>query len=316
MLNWLKLIRIQNLAIIIATQYAIRYLVVWPMLKYMNLYIQFQLSHLEFFLLVLSTTLIAGAGYVINDYFDTRIDRINKPQHVLVSKEISRRQAMMVHSVMNIIGVALGFYVAWKSGMIKLGFIHVFCTGLLWFYSTDFKKQFLVGNLVISFLTAMVPMMVALFDLPPIIQAYHEQFTQLNINLNFILKFVSGFALFAFMTTFIREIIKDLEDREGDEAFGCRTLPIVLGVNKAKVFVMVINIITMALLAMVMSLQWQSNDMKSFLYFLVTLQIPMAVLCVQLIKAQTPRHYHLASRTLKLIMIAGVSFSVLYYLSF
>ena len=118
-----------------------------------------QTKWFDFIILVLSTVLITAGGYVINDYFDIRTDLINRGS-IIVGNTISRRKAMMYHNLFNILGVAGGFYVAWRIGYFWLGVLFLLVSGLLYFYSATYKRQFLIGNIVVAFLTAMVPLMV------------------------------------------------------------------------------------------------------------------------------------------------------------
>lgn len=313
LLAFFKLIRWKNLLLIAFTQYCIRYLLISAMLKFMNLGVILQMSHFDFFLLSLSTMLIAAAGYIINDYFDTKIDSFNNPSHVIVGKQISRRQAMFLHSILNVIAVALGFYLGYKSGIPRLGLIHLFSTGLLWFYSTDFKKQLIVGNVVVAVLTAIVPLLVVLYEMPLLINKYRTVLSFSGTNLNFVLRFVFGYAAFAFITTLIREIIKDMEDYLGDEKFGCNTLPIAYGIKNTKRIVYVLIIITMCLLFSIQLQQLASLDLTSFLYFGIAFQLLLTVLIFLVKKAQTPAQYHKASRVLKVVMLLGVAYTGLYY---
>lgn len=311
-LSWFKLIRWSNLAIIALTQWVVRYGIIQPMIEYMNIGMKLELSTFHFLMLMVSTLLIAAAGYVINDYFDNNIDRINKPQHVVVGKTISRRQAMLTHTILNVLGVALGFWVAYQIGVIKLGLIQLFSTGLLWFYSTDFKKRLLAGNLLIALLTAMVPFTVLLFEIPPLISAYRIMLADMNLNFNHIMIFVGGYAGFAFITTLVREIIKDMEDVEGDEKFGCETMPIVWGLKVSKAVTIGLVLITMILLGLIMSQQFQDKDHISFAYFLTFLQLPSVALMIKVSAANTSRDFHLASRMQKLIMLAGVGYALVF----
>jgi len=112
MLPFIKLIRIQNLIIIATTQYLMRYAIIEPILKINKFELQF--SDLNFFILVFSTVLLSAAGYVINDYFDTKTDTINRPNNVIVGRKISRRTAMSIHISFNIIGIIAGFYISYK----------------------------------------------------------------------------------------------------------------------------------------------------------------------------------------------------------
>ena len=161
---FLRLIRIQNLVIIIITQYIMRYCIIEPFLKINSF--SLQLSNFHFFLLVISTILIAAAGYVINDYFDTRTDRLNRPNEVVIDKEIPRRYAILLHLIMNFIGVGIGIYLSFYIKVPGLSIVFIVTAGLLWFYSTDYKRQFLIGNILVSIMTAAVPILVILYEMP------------------------------------------------------------------------------------------------------------------------------------------------------
>lgn len=309
---WLKLIRAGNLSLILFTMVAVRYFIMEPMVVKMNLNLALPFSFFEFSALCISILLISAAGYIINDYFDYHIDHVNRPGKVVVGHEISRRQAMFAHSIMNIAGTATGFLIAYRVGVLNLGFIHLFTSGLLWFYSNDFKKRFLLGNIIVALLTALVPLVPALFELPLFISINKDLLSDLNIEMTYVLKFISGFSLFAFLTTLIREITKDLEDASGDEEFGCETLPIVLGEKKSRLILGVLTIVTMFCLGYVQFLQILSSDSLSFFYLLILIQFPLLAFLLRLIKAGSPQHYHRSSRLLKLIMLAGISYSFLF----
>jgi 4-hydroxybenzoate polyprenyltransferase len=162
--------RWQNLLMIACTQYVIRYFVVAPIL--INGSMQLLFTHEEFALLVLSTISIAAAGYIINDYFDSGIDAINKPNKLHVGTTVTATQALVLHTAFSIFGIILGVYVDAKVGIYKLSLIQAITVGLLWFYSSEFKKQFLIGNLVIALLTALVPLIVVIFEMPLFISKF------------------------------------------------------------------------------------------------------------------------------------------------
>lgn len=356
MLAFFKLIRLQNLFIVALTQYLIRYGVLLPFLEFSGLKPGF--SHFDFALLVLSTVLIAAAGYVINDYFDTRTDRINRPQSVVIDKTIKRRVAMLLHIVLNILGIGLGFYLGFKAGVYKLGLVHMFSAGLLWFYSTDFKKQFLVGNLIVSLLTASVPLIIPVFEMPLAktelrevqkesitmeekyrdlvqntpnviteeqakqIEQYRDQAHQYNLyveqadkNLNYGFMVIALFSLFAFFASLIREIIKDMEDYEGDKATGCNTMPISMGIAVTKYITMFIALCTIAGLAYIQYLLLRQEDKLSFFYLLIGVQLPLVVLLLLLYPAKQPAQFHRASILVKIIMLTGVCYSLVIYYS-
>ena len=142
LIDFFRLIRTKNLLIIAISQYLIRYAIIIPMTDSKSL------SDLQFFYLVLSTIFIAAAGYIINDYFDTRVDRLNN-RKLIIDHTIKRREAILLHFIFSGIGVFLGFFLGWRVGIINLGFINLFCSSALWFYSTHFKRAYLSGNLLI-----------------------------------------------------------------------------------------------------------------------------------------------------------------------
>lgn len=314
MIAFLRLIRLPNLLIIAGTQYLIRYCVIQPLISPAGM--ELQLSHFDFFLLSLSTVMIAAAGYVINDYFDTKTDIINRPESVVIDKGVKRRVAMGAHLVISFLGVAIGTYAGYKAGLYKLGLIHFFSVGLLWFYSTDFKRQLITGNIVVSILTAMVPMIVILYDIPLLNSTYYDFLIEANTNLNFLLKFVGAFALFAFLTSLIREIVKDMEDVEGDKAIGCNTIPIAFGMGASKAAVTVLILLTSFLLGMIQLKQYTSGDLLSFYYLLAGVQLPLLVTAGMVLTGKTPGHFHRTSMLVKLIMLTGVMYSLVINYSF
>jgi len=310
-----KLIRFPNLAIIAATQYAMRYLLMEPLLPSDTFSLQF--GDLQFFLLVLSTIFIAAAGYIINDYFDTRADLINKPSRVVIGVKINRRVAMILHAILNIIGVGLGVYLAFYIMLPALSFVFLIPTGLLWFYSTSYKRQFLVGNLSVAFLTGLVPLMVVLFEIPMLNREYGQVMLRSNSSFNYIFAWVGGFSFFAFLTTLIREVIKDAEDFEGDRAYGMKTVPIVLGTFWTKIAIL--GLISLTVFTLIFLLfkyivfSVEPADYISLVYFGLFLIAPLLILMIQVIKAKDKQGYGRASTLIKLVMLTGILYSVLVF---
>ncbi len=313
----LSLIRLPNLLIIAFTQFAMRYLIMGPLLPSASFSLQF--DNLHFMLLVLSTMFIAAAGYIINDYFDTRTDRINKPDKVVVGISVNRRTAMTLHTIFNLIGIGIGIYLSIHIKLMAMSFVFFLSAGLLWFYSTNYKRQFLVGNLTVAFLTAMVPLIVVLFEIPMLNREYGSMMLQYNSSFNYIFLWVAGFSIFAFITTLIREIIKDAEDFEGDAAYGMKTLPIVAGSRLTKGILALLIIITVILLLFILIkfilFSGQEPDFISLVYFTAFLLIPFFILLTLILIASGKADYHRASMLIKFIMLFGVMYSgVVYYL--
>jgi 4-hydroxybenzoate polyprenyltransferase len=324
-MDFLKLIRWQNLIMIALTQIAIRYFVVSPILVSGSMQLLF--THEEFALLVLSTISIAAAGYIINDYFDVGIDAINKPNKIFIGTTVSATQALVLHTAFSVFGIILGLYVGAKVGIYKLALIQAITVGLLWFYSSDFKKQFLIGNLIVALLTALVPMVVVIFEMPLFISNFKSivlenqetflLYKQIPLammqNLQSVWHFVGGFAAFAFLLTLIREIIKDIEDYIGDEAFGCRTIPVKLGVKTAKSIAALICIATIVAIGILIFKMFKVNDLFSATYLLVFLEIPLFTLCIMLLNASNKKQFARTSSFSKIIMLLGICYSFLFW---
>ncbi len=313
----LKLIRYQNLLIIAVTQYMMRFLIIVPILAINGF--EPQLDHLHFFLLVFSSMAITAAGYVINDYFDMKTDLLNRPSTVIVGKQISRRWAMTLHIVFNTMGILTGIYLSWHAGMLEFGIAYILAAGLLWFYSTTYKRQFLIGNLIVAIFTAVVPFVVVMFEVPLLNKAYGEVMIARGMNFNNILAWVGGFSFFAFLSTLIREIIKDVEDFEGDAAYGRNTLPIVLGIRTTKILVITLILFMVFSLVYVYSTYLLEKpggetDLLSLLWFSLMLVLPFIYLVFRLIAARDKKDYHFCSNLTKLIMLTGILYSVIFYI--
>jgi len=316
MKHFFRLIRVGNLAIVALTMYLMRHLIIEPSLRnsfqpFFDVQLELQFGHFHFFLLVLSTVLITAAGYVINDYFDRKTDLKNKPEKVVVSTHIPRRTAMTIHWTFNAVAVLIGVYLSIYIGVFNLSFIFLFSTGLLWYYSTSFSKEVLVGNVIVALLTAMVPMLVVFFELPMLYSTYGFKVKHFSINFNQIVYFVFGFSLFAFITTLVREIIKDIEDAEGDRATGRNTLPIVAGTFVAKLISILLILATVAGVSVCTVLYVPRTS--AYLYTGILIIAPSIFLAYRLAIADTAKKYHFASQLQKIIMLAGLLFSVLLY---
>jgi 4-hydroxybenzoate polyprenyltransferase len=215
---------------------------------------------------------------------------------------------MFLHVIFNVTGVAIGFYLAYKVKMPSFGFVFLLVSGILWFYSTTYKRQFLIGNLLVAILTAMVPFMVVLFELPMLNRVYGQVMISYGQNFYLLIYWVLGFSFFAFITTLIREIIKDIEDFEGDRAYGMNTLPVVIGVRWSKAIALALTAMTIGAIIVVYLLYL--GDKITLVYLLVMLILPLLVFGVMLIKARETSQFHRASVVLKLIMMTGILYTL------
>jgi 4-hydroxybenzoate polyprenyltransferase len=318
MIAFFKLIRLPNLLIMAFTQYMVRWCLLIPVLK-LNAHdldyslLNVQMSEFDFFLLVLATVMIGAAGYIINDYFDVRIDGVNRPDTNPVGKSVKRRVAMGAHMTINFIGVSLGIYLSWKYNYFRVGAsLFIAVPALLWIYSTNLKRRFLIGNLVIAMLAAIVPLIVALFEIPNIQNAFSDLASSGYLNLSYIFRVTLIIALFAFVITLLREIIKDVEDYEGDMEYGCKTMPIVIGIARTKFVLAGISAIVIAGLGWLQYMQSNAKDWSSFMYFTILLQLPLLYLSYRVLTAKGKKDWHFCSILVKVIMVAGISFLFLF----
>lgn len=306
MLAFLKLIRIQNLLIIAFTQYMVRWCLLYPILKVCKY--DLQMSNFHFFLLSLSTVMIAAAGYAINDYFDVRIDKVNKPERMIIDKGVKRRVAIGAHTIINLLAILIGLYISWAAGVWKFSFIFILSATGLWFYSTTFKRQFFIGNLVIATFTALVPLVVGIYEL---IAYYNEALVTIDFRKG-AWTLILALSFFAFITTLLREILKDIEDIDGDKEYGCKTMPIVIGIKGAKNVAIAIIIATMCCLAYIQMIYWNKFNMLAFYYIMIALQLPFGFLIFKTYKAENKHDYRFAGNTAKFIMLMGVCYLFIY----
>lgn len=330
-ISFLKLIRLPNLLIIASAQYAMRWGIIYPMYSFVNKQLiqnypdkitnpnilKFQVSEMEFFFLTLATVMIAAAGYIINDYFDVKIDRINKPQQMIIDKGIKRRSAMAAHLVLSFIASLIALMISYKLGLWQYAFIYVACIFGLWFYSTEFKKQFLIGNIIIALFVALVPFVVGLYELHLAVDKYRVlTLPPFEVNFKVMFNFITGFAALAFLVNLIREIIKDIEDIDGDKEYGCRTIPIVLGIETTRNFVSFLVIITILIIGYIQLGQFNSGATLSFWYLMIFIQLPLISIIYLLQRARSPAQFKLPDMLSKIVMLSGILYTLIIYHSF
>ncbi len=278
MRSFLRLIRAGNLLIIVLTQYLVRIFLVGPKEDWLR-----HLTDFRFFLLSLSTVLIAAAGYIINDYYDIKIDTINKPRRVVIGRIMRRRHAMVTHSAFNALGIGLGLLVG-----LKVAAVNLVAAFVLWLYSNQLKRLPFIGNFTVALLTAASLLVIILY-------APRNGFL------------VVSFAVFAFFISLIREIIKDMEDLRGDATFGCQTLPIVWGIRRTK---SLLYILIASFLVILFTLSFYLREWIVF-YFSLFVFLPTAWLTWRLVRADTRKEFGYLSTWCKIIMLSGVLSMVL-----
>lgn len=309
MKDYLKLIRIPNLVFIAILLWVMEKWVAVPVLG-QSLW-QEQLPWWLLMLLIVSTVLIAAGGYVINDYFDVKIDRINRPERLIVTRTISKEQAMRFFQILTACGIAMGIAVAVVVRSTTLGLIYVVVPGLLWFYSSSYKRQFIVGNVIVAFASALVPMLIAFANVSYLKHSYGEvvQYSPASHDLYI---WLGGFALFAFLCTWIREVIKDLQDQTGDRELECHSMPIKMGETPTKVFVTAMVLLTVGLIAWLafsilpFSHVWGCLSIR---YVVFGLFVPFVCLLWLVWAAKIPSDYRAPQFLAKFIMFLGTLYA-------
>lgn len=303
-MNLLRLIRFPNLIIVALTQYLLHYLVIANALKAIQL--EPYLPSFQFFLLTLSTVLIAAGGYIINDIEDVEIDKINKPIHKqIVGRIYPLSMAWQMYGFTVILGFLISLYLAFYIHDFLQLWIYPIAVALLWAYSKWFKRMALVGNLVVSFFCAFVAWVVyyaqSLYH--PTGAVAQQDYTGFEISTIFI--FIV-YAIFAFISTLFREIIKDIEDAEGDTLGDCHTLPILIGVKKSKWVAFLVGILFLGF-TIYFSLVSHLKDYQIILLNL-SISLPLLYALFLLLKAEKKPDFSYLSQLAKLIMLSGLLF--------
>ncbi len=307
---YLRLVRITNLLIIVLSQYFFRHFIILPLYGFEHTVPA--MSEPIFLMLVFSTVFIAAGAYAINDYFDMRIDRINKPDKMILGRLIPRRAAILLHAVFTTLGILLSIMAAYLVGAWKLSFISIIIAFTLWMYSFKYKASFLTGNLIIAVLSSLVFFIVWLFDIYAQMQTGRAILTGGNFLKGFLMIYLS----FAFLTSFIREIIKDIEDYNGDKKVGCRSLPIVWGVNTAKWVSMALTALSIVLLVVVVYMLQKFEIFKLLKYYMGLIGFMFFYLLFIIRKATEKHDFSFISNYIKVIMFAGLLSMQLIYILF
>ncbi len=263
------------------------------------------LNEWQYALLVLSTVLIAAAGYVINNILDQQTDWNNKPQDVIVGKTISETKAYNIYIGLNSTGVAIGFYLANVIDKPNFAALFIVIAATLYIYATSLKQLALVGNIIVALLLSVSVLIIGIFDLYPVITKENQQI------LGSLFSILLDYAIFAFMINFIREIVKDLEDINGDYNQGMKTLPIVLGIKRTSNIVFILSFLPItAIVYYIKTYLVAYNLFPTIFYTLVFILAPLFFFVVKIWTAKTQKDFKQLSTLLKWILFFGI-FSIL-----
>ena len=294
-MNYLKLIRYQNLLLLAFMQLIFRY----GFLKLQN--IPLALNDFQYVLLVLSTVLIAAAGYVINDIFDQETDYYNRPNTLIIGKSVTEKAAYNLYFILNITGVAIGFYLSNLIQKPSFTGAFIIISATLYMYATSLKQMLLVGNIIVALLLSFSVLLIGLFDLLP--ATYDGNRAEMGIMFSMLI----DYAVFAFIINLIREIVKDMEDVEGDYNQGMNTLAIAIGKVKTSRVVMGLAIIATLILLWYINTYLMENALYvAVVYGFIFVVAPMIFFTIKISSAKTKEEFHLLSKVLKWIIFFGI----------
>ena len=310
--NYIKLIRPLNLLIIILIQCIIKFFLINQFI------LESALNNINFTLFLTSTILISAAGYIINDIYDEKMDEINKNHKRIINKNINSKDAIILYYIFNIIAFLIISYVAWFIKKPIFSLIFLYSIFILWKYSKSLKKTFLRGNIIVSWLIALSIINIGLFDIIPVLG---------NENSSIIIfKIILVYAIFSFFMTLSREIIKDVEDRKGDQLLNAKTIIIKYGLKTTKLLVNFLNLFILIMIGLWQYFQYSLNqssfennqrieiwgtDINSIIYTVV-LQCFIILLIIKTLFAESKKDFSFLSRLSKIIMIIGV-FSIFFF---
>ena len=298
-LNYLRLIGYQNLLILILIQALIRYGLFIP------LGADLTLNDFLFTLLMIATFSITAAGNIINDIYDVEIDSINKPEKIIIGKKVTEKNANYFFIIFNIIGVGLGFYISNQIGKPEFSGLFIVISSLLYLYATFIKSILIFANIIVSALVAFSLLIVGLFDLLPAITFLNQE------HQSFIFGILLNYSFFAFYINLMREIVKDIEDINGDKNGDLSTLPIILGRKRTSYIVF-----WMSVLAMFGTVYYIYIHLYGYtyaiVYFLLFTLAPLLYFSIKIWDAKNKSDYTFLTKLLKVIMLLGM-FSILLY---
>ena len=306
----LRLVRWSNLLFLAALVWLMEKWVATPILN--NAAFGEQMPWYILLLLILAVVFIAAGGFVINDYFDVKIDRINRPDELIVTRTVSKPAAMQLSLALSGLGVSAGIVIAVLLRSFTLGMLFILVPGLLWFYSSSYKRLLIIGNLIVALLAGLVPLVVAMTNVALLNLRYHDilPFTSLSHDLY---AWLGGFALLAFLLMWIREIIKDLQDQMGDRELECHSMPVVWGEKWTKIFVSALIVLTIAVIGhlwyhiLPFPIGWSSLSTR---YIVLGVVIPLLGSLWLLWAAKIPSDYKTCQQVVKYTMLIGMLYSV------
>ncbi|CAM3977028.1 geranylgeranylglycerol-phosphate geranylgeranyltransferase [Flavobacterium cucumis] len=270
-------------------------------------YVDLALTDFNYILLVIATVFIAAGGYVINNIMDQETDAIAKPQNRVVGVTISETVAYNWYIGLTIVGVGIGFYLSNVIYKPSFASMFILVATLLYIYATSFKQIPVVGNVVVALLLSSSILIIGLFDILPAVDVDNR------FRMKEAFDIIIHYALFSFLINWIREIVKDLEDMDGDYQSGINTLPIAIGIQKTKLMVGILTVIAIGILVYYVNSNFFELDYVVY-YAMLLILGPLLYFGLKLLNATTKKEFHQLSVVLKVILFFGIlSVAVIVY---
>jgi 4-hydroxybenzoate polyprenyltransferase len=298
MISILKLIRYKNLLMVLLTLVLTKYAII-------NTFTSTS-TDFQFILVAIAILCITASGYIINDIYDVDTDKINKPTSVFIGNTISKKNGIRAYFILTCVGLILGIYTSYSKGNISYSIFFIGTIILLYWYSKSLKRIAIIGNIVISFLTALSLFIVFIFEVKnthsfsTLSEAIANFFTSISVTVSIFI-----YILFAFFMTLIREIIKDVEDINGDYALKMKTLPIIIGIQRTKKVLLVLS--SFVFLFILILLKEELVHIPLFFWYTLLFIIsPFIWFLYKLFNSKTSKDFHLLSNLIKFIMFFGI----------
>lgn len=305
--DYLKIIRWPNLVVMVLVQILMYECVLKAILSRYNQVPA--LNWLDMMYLIIATVFIAAGGYLVNDYFDMKIDEINKPITRIVGKSILRKDVMFLYKIVTAIGWVAGFILSYRVRSITCATYFVFLVGLLWFFSSSYKRMVVVGNLMCGAIMALVPFFIALFN-NQMLDVKYNPTPELFFIKNEVYSYLGSFSIYTFLWMFIIDIVNDFISLRGDREMECHTFPVVLGERNTKIIVGILLVVLNCVIAYLLySDSYLKDEGATWRYFVCGSLIPSLSMFYFLAKSKTVPDYMVLKRYMTIVFLIGFAFS-------
>lgn len=304
--DYIKLLHLPTLLLVAVMQLTTYYFIITPILAPYG--IAPALSVWDLSNLILASVFMAAGGFVINDYFDLKIDEINRPLTRIVGKRIEKHTAMTLYIVLTAIGIVFALLLCWHASSLDYALMLLFITGILWFYSSTYKRILVLGNAIVAVLMGLVPIMVAIFHNWFMVLEY--QITpEAEEAMSQCLTYSAGMGLLAFAWTFVVEVVKDMSTEKGDRELECHTFPIVLGESKTKWILYIWITLIWAIFGYIIYTTSELQTSISLRLYVCFCVVPALSLYYIILKAENASDYRLAARYVFTILAINMLYS-------